>query len=167
MNGSNINRQNGRVNLSHPSTNTQFSMYDQIPVNQPCGAYNALSGIWNKTELSERFFSPDNMNVLQQGIINGVANKSGGKFKIGRQNNDTLMIIMRSIFLQNSKNQPSNIQQQINDLNKLVLDYSVPQVYTQVLQYVNYRKDISTMPVPINKPFSTREEKVLEHKSWF
>ena len=139
MNGSNINRQNGRVNLSHPSTNTQFSMYDQIPVNQPCGAYNALSGIWNKTELSERFFSPDNMNVLQQGIINGIANKSGGKFKIGRQNNDTLMIIMRSIFLQYSLNQQSELEVKMADFHheQSVREHEATK-QVQSFEYTNY-----------------------------
>ena len=42
---------------------------------------------------------------------------------IGPQDCDSLKIIMRSVFLQYSANQPNNISKQITELNKSVLEY--------------------------------------------
>ena len=66
-----------------------------------------------------------------------------------------LKIIMRSIFLQNSKNLPSNITQQITDLNDAVLEYAVRQVYREAEGYMKYQRDVSTMHVPISLPVTS------------
>ena len=162
-----MENQNGRVNLHGPSAIAQFSLYDQIPVNEPSSAYNSLAGNWIKTELSNLFFSMENVERLQAGIINGVKHKSHGKFNIGKQNYDTLNVIMRSIFLQKSKNRCSNLSQQVLDLNDEVLNYCIPQIYGEVIGYINYTKDISTLHTPMENPYATRENKTLEMKKWF
>ena len=108
---------NGRVNIMDQNTTAVFTLSDHIPVDDKSDFREALNGTWNNTPLSISFFSKENINILQNGLRYGVYEKSNNQFIIGQQNIDELKIIMRSIFLQNSKNLSNNIAQQINDLN--------------------------------------------------
>jgi hypothetical protein len=60
-----------------------------------------------------------------------------------------LQLIMRSIFLQYGKNANTNLTEQIEQLNRIVLNYAVPRIYTNLLQYIQYKKDITTLPEPL------------------
>ena len=81
---------------------------------------------------------------------------------------DELQIIMRGLFLQYAKNQPTGLAQQIEDLNKIVLDYSIKQVWSEAEGYMKYKRDASTLVVPLNMPIlSYSNDKQLELKKWF
>jgi hypothetical protein len=75
---------------------------------------------------------------------------------------------MRSIFLQNAANQPTDIKKQVKQLNKIVFDYAVPQVYSEAIGYNKYLSDVSTMYKPIDPPvLSSNNDKQLVMKPWF
>ena len=97
----------------------------------------------------------------------GVYKTSNGRFQIGYQNEDTLKIIMRSIYLQHASNLPTNITQQVEALNKLVTDYCIPQICGEATGYIKYKNDVSTLVVPIERPTSTYSNTTLELKPWF
>ena len=61
---------------------------------------------------------------------------------------------MRSIYLQHSPNLKMYIDKQIFFLNKLVVDWCVPNIINEIEQYVGYIKSINTMPVPIQHPIN-------------
>ena len=145
---------NGRINLIPPNTNTSqlFEIYDKIPVSQCVNFRDSTIGLWSETTLSNSFFSDNNIQIIQNGIRAGVFSKSNGKYLIGPQDCNSLKIIMRSIFLQNSLNQSQNIASQIEILNKKILDYCVEQVYGEAQGYMNYLRDVSTIPEPLAPP---------------
>jgi hypothetical protein len=159
---------NGRVDIKSPNTSKLFEMYDKIPANQ-CSTYrNNTDGLWDETSLSKAYFSQQNEQILQNGIRAGVYNKSNGQYVIGPQDCDSLKIIMRSIFLQNAANQPTNITGQIEDLNKIVTDYCVKQVYSEAQGYMKYLDDASTLVIPMAHPvLANTSNKTLEMKPWF
>ena len=164
----NSSRTNGRVNIMGPNMDLRFAMSDQIPVNQTSTFRDAMTGNWYDTALSTAFFSSANMKIVQNGIRAGVYKKSNSQYVIGEQNGDELKIVMRSIFLQYAKNLPTNIADQIRDLNNIVFDYSVNQVYGEAQGYMTYKKDVSTLVVPIAHPIlSYTNDKQLELKRWF
>jgi hypothetical protein len=106
--------------------------------------------------------------MLQNGIRAGVYNRSNGQYTIGPQDCDSLKIVMRSVFLQQSANQPGNYQEQISQLNKIVLDYCIQQVYSEAQGYMKYIDDASTLVVPIAHPVMANDnDRQLEFKSWF
>ena len=106
--------------------------------------------------------------MLQNGIRAGVYNKSNGQYTIGQQDCDSLKIVMRSVFLQNSANQPNNITQQVFELNKIVLNYCIQQVYSEAQGYMKYIDDASTLVVPIAHPvMADNTDRELEFKTWF
>jgi len=163
-----MNCSNGRVNIVGPNVDMRFQMMDKIPIHHNTSFRDALTGNWNTSSLSNAFFSCQNVALLQNSIKRGVYDKSCGKFIIDRQDADQLGIVMRSIFLQHSANMPTNITEQINSLNRLVLDYCVNQVYGETQGYLKYRQDASTMYTPIAHPVQVDvNDKTLELKKWF
>ena len=161
---------NGRVNIIQPDMSVVFKMQDRIPVGVNDFDYrgDAMKGNWYRTQLSDTFFSPQNVQILQNGIRAGVYKMSGGQYVIGQQSEDELRIVMRSIFLQYSQNLPTNIKEQIARLNKFVLDYAVRQVYGEAQGYMKYKYDVSNMYEPIARPIlSKTNDKQLLLKKWF
>lgn len=159
---------NGRVNIKTTDTNSLFQMYDKIPANQCVTFRSPTEGLWNDTQLSKAFFSQENIGIIQNGIRAGVYNRSNGQYTIGPQDCDVLKIIMRSIFLQYSANQLNNIVHQVDELNKMVLNYCIQQVYSEAQSYIKYIYDASTLVVPIAHPvMADNNDRQLEFKTWF
>jgi hypothetical protein len=89
---------NGRVDMNGPSTKNLFAMYDKIPAHQCSTFRDPTEGLWTDTQLSDIFFSKQNIQLLQNGIRAGVYERSNGQYVIGPQDCDSLKIIMRSVF---------------------------------------------------------------------
>ena len=159
---------NGRVDIKTPNTSKLFEMYDKIPANQCTTFRNPTEGLWDETYLSKAFFSQENIQIIQNGIRAGVYKKSNGQYIIGPQDCDSLKIIMRSVYLQHSANQPGHISQQIIELNKMVLNYCIQQVYGEAQGYMKYIDDVSTLAVPIAHPVQAcNTDREIEFKTWF
>ncbi len=154
---------NGRVNILEPELDTKalFTLYDKMPVNIPISFRDATKGEWNDTNLSRSFFSRENVQIIQNGIKSGVYHKSNRQYVIADQNVDTIHIIMRSIFMQNSINNETNIPQQISQLNQLVLDFAVPRTYSTLISHNKYIRDASMMPEPMSHPKLMKQSKQL------
>uniref|UniRef100_A0A6C0F6J0 Minor capsid protein P8 central region domain-containing protein n=1 Tax=viral metagenome TaxID=1070528 RepID=A0A6C0F6J0_9ZZZZ len=159
---------NGRVDMNGPSTKNLFAMYDKIPAQQCASFRDPTEGLWSDTQLSEMFFSKQNIQILQNGIRAGVYERSNGQYVIGPQDCDSLKIIMRSVFLQHAANQNRNIAGQVVELNKIVLDYCIYQVYGEAQGYMKYLRDVSSLAVPIAHPVMEQgQSKELILKPWF
>lgn len=161
-------RHNGRVDLIQPpSTQALFKMFDRIPVKECVTYRNPTTGIFTETDLIKKYFSSANINLIQKEIQEGVLRLSNGRYQVGPQNCDTLKIIMRSIYLQYSLNQPENIDDQIRQLNSLVLTYCIENVYNEAKSYMKYLYDVSNLYQPMEYPIYTAKDKTLEFKSFF
>lgn len=159
---------NGRINIKSPNTSALFQMYDKIPANQCVTYRNATEGLWDNTPLSDAYFSKDNLQIVQNGIRAGVYRRSNGQYVIGVQDYVELKKVMRSIFLQYAANQPDHIPQQIEQLNKMVIDFCVQTLYSEAQAYMKYLDDASTLVVPIAPPVqSSNTDRTLEFKGWF
>ena len=147
-------KSNGRVDILGP-IGPQFGFADKIPVRECTTYHDALIGTWTDTPLSVLFFSKENIQIIQNAIKKGVYDRSNKQFVIGEQNCDELKIIMRSIYLQNSENLPLNLTEQIAELNSLVLEYSIKQIYNSAVSYLKYRHDASNMYTVQNHPINS------------
>jgi hypothetical protein len=105
-----------------------------------------ISNIVVPNAVSRTFFSNDNMERIQRQIINNVYTQS--KKQISKQSYQELQIIMKSIYLQYSRNLPNNIEQQVLTLNKYVVDECVSIIIPNVIQYNKYITEI-TSPIPV------------------
>jgi len=174
---------NGRVDILSNSG----SPLDFLNDNNSCTTtegHDAMSRSMEHTPVSSLFFSRLNIDSLHTGICNMVYNKSGGKYNIGRQSETELKIIMRSIYFESLKNSSQNlfislaqsnktsnssVVESVKKLNKSVLDWVVPKIITNMEQFDKYKKDISTLPNPMDRPTftSTSGTKQLELQSFF
>jgi len=166
-----MERYNGRMNLMDTSDkNIRFQMYEKIQTkNKSTGYRNAVEGILEDNLLSNVYFSSGNVQILQNGLRAGVYEMSGDKkIIIPSQNIDHLKIIMRSIYLQYAEHREDiSITKQVEELNRLVLDYVIPTVYNETMGYLKYLEDQSTLVQPLEMPkLVDRDFKPLEWKRW-
>ena len=126
-----------------------------------------MTGTLTKNNLSKIYFSQSNIDFIQNTIISEIYRQLNQK--INKQSEDELLIVMRSIYLQYSKHSNENINYQVQQLNKRVLDYCIPNVATNLKQYNQYIKDITSEKQIMDKPqfVNIKGEKTLMPKHFF
>ena len=161
--------ENGRLRLSQSSNEngTPFFIQEKVTQDDRTNYYNAMKHTFQVSRLSSLFFCKENIQIIQNAIRAGVYEKSHKKYVIDKQDPDTLKTIMRSIYLQHSKNQNNNITGQISQLNDIVIDYCVPKVYSEVLGYMKYKDDISSLAQPMDHPVKLTQDKTVELNRFF
>ena len=125
---------------------TQYNLFKEQENNN---ANNSVKHMLCEHPVSNMFFSKDNMQILQNGIRYSIYTQTNEI--IDNQSDIELNLIMRSIYLQYSKNIPYNVVEQVKELNSRVLDYVVPRIYIEIKQYINYTNDISKLPIPLER----------------
>tara|TARA_B110000285_G_C15003501_1_gene552631 strand:+ start:286 stop:828 length:543 start_codon:yes stop_codon:yes gene_type:complete len=102
---------------------------------------NAIKGIYSKNMLNQIYFSDANVQKIQNLIRYDVYNMSKKQFTISEQDKTQLQIVMRSIYLQYSRNLDTDIPKQVSELNKMISDYLVPKIISNIKQYLKYLQD--------------------------
>jgi hypothetical protein len=120
----------------------QFELYEDLHVNNQNKSIK-LTGNFYENNLSKNYFSDKNIDLLQKTIISEIYKLTKGT-KIQKQSEDELLIVMKSIYLQYSRNNEDNIEKQIDSLNNRVLEYCINNVYTNLIQYNKYIEDITS-----------------------
>jgi hypothetical protein len=144
---------NGRVDISG-----KYEKNSKIPLfaeeNNGIKEYNVdyLSHIYEGTPVQYLFFSKVNIAHLQKLMKYHVYLQSGKKHIIGNQDHNQLIIIMKSVYLQNGQNSPINLKQQVKRLNAFVLEYAIPNILLNIEQHKVYKKNVSTLPKPMELP---------------
>lgn len=163
-----VNRINGRVNILNTEPVPSFPLFNQGKQRFEKYSSEALRGIQILTPLSSSFFSKQNINDIQNMIRYNIWILSNREYIIGRQSEVDLHLVMRSTYLQYSQNMPTNIKKQIKYLNTLVLDWCIPRIFSEVEQFMAYRKNVSALPKPIERSvnMSISGTKTLELKNF-
>lgn len=108
----------------------------------------------SSTTLNEQFFSPENVNYLQDEIRNTV--RQMVRADIDRQSEVDLMLVMRSYYLQYAENNAMNTESELRTLNERVVNFCANRIAVEVEAYRHYRKDILDFPAPIARPIDTQ-----------
>ncbi len=157
---------NGRIDLLSTAPLLDIPAYQRTMINNRTFRNEATVGQVAQNPLSDLFFSEENINALQDGIRYRVWVETDKKFVIGRQSDTELKVVMRSIYYQHAMHQTSDLLGQVRTLNAKVLDWVVPEVLSNLKQYEVYRKDASTLPVPMERAAleTIKGTRVLEQK---
>lgn len=116
-------------------------------------AYKPLYGIVSPSDLSTRFFGEENVSKLQNLIRYLVYRKTDGVV-IEPQNPTHLMNIMRTVYLGYSVN--INNQEQLDRLNKLVLQEAVPNLIDTVKAHQHYLNvEFNNVSLSVGEPVDT------------
>ena len=105
------------------------------------------------TPLNTLFFSEFNMNLLQRGIRQDFKNRTG--ISIDKQNSNDLYSLMRVVFINNSGDHNTNVQEQVRYMNSIVIKTASSQVQTGVSQLMGYLRDTESNVKPNDLPVST------------
>lgn len=107
--------------------------------------------------LTELFFSKKNIELLNKQLILAVWKYSKKKYLIAKQNERSLLIVMRYVWINDAKHLNFNIKEQIKQLNCHVVNYILPNIITNVEQKIGYLRDINRplqlidLPENVNK----------------
>ena len=110
--------------------------------------------VHKSTPLNEVFFSQANLDKLQKDIQDQVYLMSGNKYRIDKQNEDDLKLIMRSYYMTYSKNNDADLANELEDLNRRVVGYASGKIYSEVDFHMFYLKDIQDFAPPIANPMN-------------
>lgn len=130
-----------------------YKLLDQQDVPDNYNYWDILKTFQERNPMMDFFFSKKNIDHLQNLIIQMVEFQSSSLYKITRQSDNELLVVMRSIYITTPTNPYSTGEQFKRDictLNKNVLDWVVPRILVNVQQYLGYVKDKgnNTRPLP-------------------
>jgi len=158
---------NGRLDLLNYQGGTPLFLQDMVPNRDKSNYYNTIKYTLQNTQLSNLFFSIKNMTIIENAIKRGVYEMSDNIYVIDKQDPDNLNIVMRAMYLQFAVHQPTEITKQIEVLNKKVIDYCVPRIFSELKSYSFYKQDVSNLPTPIDRPSYYHKDNTLELKHFF
>jgi len=142
---------------NYSSVENSFNLY-QENVNNYEGSSRILKGIHTDSELSKIFFSKDNIKRIQKKIKKEINVRTNGKYILqADQNEDHLLIVMRSIYLQKGRNLQKNFIRQVKVLNTDVVEDVVPGMITNIKTYYGYIDDITKPLNPIPRPVNVNQ----------
>jgi hypothetical protein len=114
-----------------------------------------LQGTQTPTPLGELFFSPENINRLQQMVKYEVFLRTNGKYKLEiDQNESDLLVVMRAVYISDAMNQPYRLVHQVKILNHRTIERIVPDMISMIKQDDEYVKQLDKpldpIPLPVN-----------------
>lgn len=133
---------------------------------------------YSDTLLTQMFFSQTNVENIQQLLRLFIYKKTN--IVIDKQSYNEILTIMRSIFLEYSSHPPlidADMSEQqkrailplytkeVSRLNEIVVNDVVPRVQSQLIQYINYIKDISELPKPIERSSNVSNSGQKQYRS--
>jgi hypothetical protein len=152
---------NGRVYFDIKKPTPTYKLFETQNKTQG-DIRNTLNYSQEETPLSNAYFSKTNIDILQMHIKQEVFKRCENDtdpiltnhkpIHISNQDETSLQVIMRSIYLQYAKNSPTNIDNQVIELNNLVIAECVPDIITNLKQYLGYVADIQRLPNPLDHP---------------
>ena len=151
----NYTYENGRVSgvgksaipSFHINQDNQQEIYNNF-------ASDSIKGNFEQTDFSKYYFSEHNVEGIQRSIKKEIFDLSNGKFRIDNQSENSIKKVMRSYFLQYKLKLNIDIISQIRGLNEKVIRWCADEIYSNLLQYQQYKHDISNIPVSMSHPIN-------------
>ena len=124
-----------------------------------CNTQDSVKGILDETLLSNTFFSVDNIQNIQN-MIRYYFFQEKNEI-ISEQSNNELLIIMRGIYLKysnSSANTIDEIKSEVLELNNIVTEFSLKQIYINYDNWNKHIEDLEKLPDPIDLPKTSRKD---------
>lgn len=127
----------------------------------------AIKGIEQPNLLNRVYFSKANMDIIQYRLKKFVFwetwKQSGIHYVIKPQDTTKLVVIMKYIYETYAKHLPTNIKEQIDELDDLVVKEAGPETVSELLAHVGYLKHINNPIEPVDRPqnLSSKGTKIL------
>jgi hypothetical protein len=126
---------------------------------------DVLGNIVESSPLSKLFFSSNNIKHLKYLLAKFIKQKTNYAINPEYQSDNELLIVMRSIFLQNAENRSDEIGKQCIDLNYLVLEDLYPRTVSKIQHYLCYVREHGSRPLPHEYPKNMSNKGTKTHMS--
>lgn len=113
-------------------------------------ARDMLKGIEGASPLSDLFFSPRNVKIIQRAVVGKVFKLT--TFLIDEQDSQDVMIVMRSVYLQNALTHSKDIQGQICDLDRITIDTILSDIIPAIKMQDYYVKQLYAPRQMMDRP---------------
>lgn len=171
MNSTNYSELNPSVNYGFGygtdydyTDSKSFSKYQENLSNLPknksyyCGgdASMAIRGMqYEITQVSELFFSKENIARIQKKIKKEIKRQSNGKYILEvDQDESDLILTMRAVYADNARHLPNQTIRQVKELNNKTLDYLIPDMLSNLKQHSLYLKRLDQPTQMIDLPIN-------------
>ena len=141
-------------NINDPINTAPFKMFAEGKRIFGDDRIDLVGHLHKATPLNTVYFSQSNLDNIQNQIVNQVYLMSGGKYKIDRQSDDQVKIVMRSYYLMFGRNDPNKVSEELQELNGRVVGYCAAKVYSEVDFHMFYLKDVEDFAPPIANPMN-------------
>lgn len=158
------------INSASPASARSNGMYASgNPVFSDNARRDLIGHQHGETPLNTVFFSESNLAHVHSEIQNQVSLMSGGEYKIDKQGDDEVRIVMRSYYLMFARNDPNDVAGELEGLNRRAIGYCAAKVFSEVDFHKFYLKDLEDFAPPIANPINTGVvgSRVGELKSFF
>jgi hypothetical protein len=137
-----------------------------------------FKNLYGDTPLTFLYFSDKNVDNIQKLLKLRVYKEA--EYIIDNQSLNELLIVMRGVFLDHSAHPPLihpdmskdqveallvKYTMEVDRLNKLVVEFIIPKLISQIKQYFGYLKDASSQPLPLDKPVNDSTSGKKAYKS--
>lgn len=137
-----------------------------------------FKNLYGDTPLTFLYFSEKNLESLQKLLRLRVFKET--EYVIDDQSKNELLTVMRGVFLEHSAHPPlihpdmskeqlelllKKYTKEVDRLNKLVIEFTVPKLIAQLKQYFGYLKDASTQPIIMTRPVNNSTAGQKAYKS--
>ena len=116
--------------------------------------------VYDETKLKDMFFSDKNILCINNSVINIL--KKDYNVEIPLQSKQQIYMFCFSVWKFESCNLPGFLKEQINELNKKVIDKILPVLISSINQKIKYLEDINKPLNVMERPFNTSSNKSLE-----
>jgi len=149
------------TNLDNKPVNNKVS-FDEVPFlafqehrkNYHGIAEEAYKTFGTDCKLSEVFFSRENIRKIQQGITYYIKKITKNKVLIDDQPTEDIIVRMQYTYYTYGKYLQTNVDQQVRELNMITIKELLPEIITQIKQYLGYIKTISRPPDVMDQPIN-------------
>ena len=90
-------------------------------------------------EVNKIYFSEQNINYLKKQLILDIFQKTN--IKIAEQKEESIHIMMEYVYKNYARNLEYDYYEQVKDLNDKFFEIVIPNILTNMEQYINYKKN--------------------------
>lgn len=143
----------------YPSVDSSIG---NLPFRSSSQSTMAKTLFMDHTPLIDAYFSPQNLDAVQELLRGAVARRTG--FQIGRQSDDQLLIVMRAVYADHAVHSPADVSKEVQRLDRIVLSAVLDKVIANMTSYLAYLRDASRPrePLPLGVATSTKGTKTFE-----
>lgn len=128
-----------------------FPLYDQDNSQGDSTYRDILKTIQVRTPVSDFFFSIRNVNHIKYLLAKLIRDRHGYSISPEAQSTNEILIVMRSIFLQNALHLPDKIKEQVAQLNFDVINDIFPRMVSKIQMQLTYQRDQGSQPLPMER----------------